>query len=92
MGEPENDKAWHLDRRVPLALIFAILVQTAGAFWWASSISSRVANLETQVANQAATNIPSVERMTRVETKLDAMREDVNDIKRALHTVTGNAH
>ncbi len=91
MGE-QIDTAWHLDRRVPLALIFAILTQTAGAFWWASSITARVTNLEAQVASQAAGNMPLVERMTRVETKLDGMREDVNDIKRALHTVTGPAH
>lgn len=37
---------WHLDKRIPLALIGAILVQTGAAFWWASSINERVASLE----------------------------------------------
>lgn len=37
---------WHLDKRIPLALIGAILIQTGAAFWWASSINERVASLE----------------------------------------------
>lgn len=37
---------WHLDKRIPLALIGAILVQTGAAFWWASSINERVTSLE----------------------------------------------
>jgi len=42
----DRDEHWHLDKRVPIALMFAIFVQTAGAFWWASDISSRVTRLE----------------------------------------------
>lgn len=37
---------WHLDKRIPLALIGAILIQTGAAFWWASSINERVSSLE----------------------------------------------
>ena len=33
---------WHLDKRVPIALIFAIALQTGGALWWAASIQTRV--------------------------------------------------
>lgn len=43
---PQWSEAWHLDKRIPLALIGAILVQTGAAFWWASSINERVATLE----------------------------------------------
>lgn len=41
LGEP-----WHLDKRIPLAMIGAILIQTGAAFWWASSINERVVALE----------------------------------------------
>jgi hypothetical protein len=37
---------WHLDKRVPVALLMAILVQTFGMGWWAASISERVSSLE----------------------------------------------
>jgi len=37
-----GDNSWHLDKRVPLTLIFAIFLQTVGVFWWASEINSQV--------------------------------------------------
>ena len=33
---------WHLDKRVPIAMILALLAQTGGMIWWAASISTRV--------------------------------------------------
>ena len=41
-----NDQSWHFDKRIPLAMIGAILIQTGGAFWWASSVNERVGALE----------------------------------------------
>jgi len=46
---------WHLDKRVPVALLLAILVQTFGMGWWASSISERVASLERSRADNKDT-------------------------------------
>lgn len=60
---------WVLDKRVPLALIIAILVQTAGAIWWAASISSRVTSLEAQrmaVGDQGG-------RIIRLETQIETL-------------------
>lgn len=37
---------WHLDKRVPMALIFAIVLQTAGAFWWASKVDATQAAMD----------------------------------------------
>lgn len=37
---------WHLDKRVPIALIFAIFMQTTGVIWWASSIQARMDQVE----------------------------------------------
>jgi cell division protein FtsB len=31
---PEN--SWHLDKRIPIAFLLAILMQTATAVWWAA--------------------------------------------------------
>lgn len=33
---------WHLDKRVPIALILAIVLQTGGFIWWAAGLSHRV--------------------------------------------------
>lgn len=39
---PEAMKRWHLDPKIPIGLIFALLVQTAGLVWWASNLSASV--------------------------------------------------
>ena len=46
MNLRSQEEPWHFDKRIPLALIGTILVQTGAAFWWASSINERVAALE----------------------------------------------
>ena len=43
---------WHLDKRIPLALIATILGQTLLAVWWASAISSNITALQSSDARQ----------------------------------------
>ena len=45
---------WHLDKRVPIALILAIVVQTSGAIWWASSMTERMGQIERRMDSEAA--------------------------------------
>ena len=49
---------WHLDKRVPIALIVTIIVQTVGGggaiVWWAAGMSQRVGQIERQMENAAA--------------------------------------
>ncbi|WP_243546200.1 hypothetical protein [Pseudodesulfovibrio tunisiensis] len=33
---------WTLDKKIPLALVFAILMQTVAAIWWASGLQGQV--------------------------------------------------
>jgi hypothetical protein len=62
---------------VPLVLIFAILVQTGAALWWAAGVNARVEQLERQVISSA----PNVERIVRLETKMDAIFSQLAEIK-----------
>jgi ABC-type transporter Mla maintaining outer membrane lipid asymmetry ATPase subunit MlaF len=59
MNEAVMKEPWHLDRRVPVALILSILLQTGAGFWWASSINERVNTLESfrQDSKSAASDI-----------------------------------
>lgn len=78
---PEPSKHWVLDKRVPLALILTLIVQTGGIVWWASGISSRVTSLEERLITAAdqpgriiklETQIDNLTRlMGRIEDKLD---------------------
>ena len=41
-----SDTAWHLDRKVPIALILALTVNIVVGIWWASKLDSRVGSIE----------------------------------------------
>lgn len=75
-----TDKQWHLDRRVPLALIFMISVQTFAALWWASGLNTRVGYLESQFASIS----PQAGQIIRLQTQLEGIDRNILEIKNAL--------
>ena len=75
-----DDRHWHLDKRVPLALILTIIIQTAALVWWASSLSERVNSLE---RTRDAT-APQADRLTRVEVKVESIQAGVDRIERLI--------
>lgn len=78
--EAEDSRHWHLDKRVPVAPIFAMCVQTAGIVWWGATTSERLSNLERRVE---ATS-PQADRLTRVEVKLDNIADSIAEIKQSI--------
>lgn len=86
MQPPEGpeEKHWHVDRRVPLAVIITLLLtfagQTATAAWYMSKLDQRVESLE-----QARTaTAPQGDRLTRVEVKLESALDGISEIKSIL--------
>ena len=77
-NDTTRSEQWHLDKRVPIALILAILLQTGGALWWAAAVSERVNYLEKQLSASA----PQADRLTRVEVKIEAIQDGITEIKR----------
>ena len=75
-----EDGNWHLDKKVPIALIVAILFQTGGIVWWGAVTSERLNALERK-ADIAA---PQADRLTRVETRLEAVQDGIAEIKSIL--------
>lgn len=77
----KSDANWHVDRKVPVALMVTIFLmftgQSATALWWASKMDSRVETLEKQTASAA----PMPDRMTRVEMKLESLQAGITEIK-----------
>ena len=81
------DENWHLDKRVPIALIVTMLVQFAGIVMYVSTINSRtlenerrISMLESQKIGErlAAVESQMVDAkalLLRVETKIDRMAE-----------------
>ncbi len=71
------DREWHLDKKVPVALMAVLLTQTVGIVWWAAGITARVDQLE----HVAVSTAPQAERIIRLETKVDDIKDRVTEIK-----------
>ena len=52
MSAPTKE-SWHLDKKVPLSLIFAMLIQAAMVIWAVADIKKDVEILKSRVATQA---------------------------------------
>ena len=76
----EQQERWHLDKRVPIALIITIGLQTGAFVWWASDINARVNTLE----RRAEITAPQAERLVRVETKVESIDAGIAEIKRLI--------
>jgi len=92
MPDKPASEPWHLDRRVPIALILAIIGQTAGAVWWASTISGavadharRVALLEAGKVEDARADRDSADRLARIEERQRASQDSLTEIKQLLN-------
>lgn len=84
----KSDERWHIDRKLPVALIVTLVLtfsgQTISAIWWASKTDQRIEVLEgaTKAAGPTATDQGN--RLTRVETKLEAVQDGILEIKAIL--------
>lgn len=69
-----NQKFWHVDRGIPLAMFAGLFIQTAAIIWWAAHLDSRVANLEQgKIARDA--------QLSSIDAKIvagDLTRNDLN--------------
>lgn len=84
MAPPEdNDPAstsWHLDKRIPVAIIITLAIQTGGAIWFASGISHRVETLERTQLSSASQG----DRIVRLETRMESIAEYLVEIRNLL--------
>lgn len=71
---------WHLDKRVPIALIFAVALQTGAGLIWAGAAGERIRQLETQSTLTSDMN----ERLVRVEEQIGFAWLSLDRIERKL--------
>jgi Tfp pilus assembly protein PilO len=82
---------WHLDKRVPVALIFGLLIQMIGFGWWASQLESRlttterdIGRLERQAEAAAIAVQQQAVQLGRIEESVSGMRADIQRLVRVL--------
>lgn len=69
---------WHLDKRVPIALILTVVLQTAMMGVWVGSIQSRVESNERAIEASADT----AERLARIEAILERVERRIEQQER----------
>jgi len=69
-----SPEPWHLDKKVPIALIATIFAQTIAMVWWASGVDHRVAAVEATLVMHA-TRMNGIESGGRAE--LTGLRTEI---------------
>lgn len=75
---------WKIDRRVPVAVILAFILQIAGALIWATELDARVSHME----RESGTFTGVTEKFVRMEERMENMRQDLGIIRRQLDRMT----
>jgi len=84
------DTQWHLDRKVPITIIVALLLQTAGVVWWAASEEARLTavmqrdaaqddrinDLSIDVQAQKVNSATMQAQLSAIKDTLDQLRQD----------------
>jgi Tfp pilus assembly protein PilO len=81
MNKDEITGKWHLDKRVPITLILAIIIQTLSFVWFFSKMDSRIASLE---ANLVAQRDRDDRQDSNVKDGLHTLRADIKEIDRKI--------
>jgi Tfp pilus assembly protein PilO len=79
-----SDANWHVDRKVPVAVIIMLALQTGGFIWWGAKADERLSTLERKVEFAA----PQADRLTRVEVNIEAIKDSLSEIKSRLRPRT----
>lgn len=85
--EDPASTGWHLDKRIPIALIVALLANTAGLVAWGSRIDFRVSQLEESRSQQ----VDQPNKIVRLETKMEGVQDSLKDINGKLDRLLDKA-
>lgn len=83
--EKKTDKEnWHLDKKVPIAIIVMVITQTLMGVWWVSKLDSRLALVETRTERFWTERDAVRDRLLTLEQQSKTILETLNRIDRRL--------
>ena len=71
------------DRKIPIGLVVAMILQTLTAIWWAAKLDSRVVMQEEWFQK----NQHLAEKVFRLEERLIAIHEEINELEARINHV-----
>jgi hypothetical protein len=69
----DSAEHWHLDKRVPLSLLAAIMLQTAGFGWWAARVENKADNNQTEISR---VDVRVASDLRRLEVGIEKQRQE----------------
>src|SRR5690606_14735699 len=85
------DSQWHLDRRVPIALIITIIVQAAALIQWGSGITADVTSLKGEVQKmqqEAQSQASKLDKLGILETEIKHISNSLLRLEAALDRIS----
>ena len=74
---PTVDSQWHLDKKVPISIILAMLMQFAGGLWFIARLDARIIALESAQLTQLDRDARQDQSYNQ---HFDLLRTDMRDI------------
>lgn len=87
MAQPAEH--WHLDKRVPIALIFTLFCQTAYGIWWASGVDERLAQIERRQEAAGDRSELAERQLAEQGQRIAVLTEAVSNTNRNLERLQG---
>lgn len=79
--QADEGSRWHLDKKVPISIIAAMLFQFAAGLWFVGRLDARIIALETAKLSQADRDS---QQDSAYSASLGLLREDMREIGRKL--------
>ena len=64
---------WHLDKRVPIGFILALLVQSAGIVWWGAGLDGQVDDHDRRIVSLERVDDARTHEMNGIEGRLSRL-------------------
>ena len=68
---------WQWDRKIPIGLVVAMILQTLTAIWWAAKLDTRVVMQEERFQK----NQQLAEKVFRLEERIISLHEEINELE-----------
>lgn len=89
MNKPQSE-AWHLDKKVPVAIIFTLLVQLMGIIWWAARLDARDTDQERRISNIEVWQSGTQQQLQKLNENVARMDERLGLQIELLKEIKGN--
>lgn len=82
-----SDNHWHLDKKIPISIILALMIQTATGVAWIVNVSNRLEKLEETDRQRVGHG----DRILILEQSIGYIRSDLSEIKALLKVRVDNS-